>query len=283
MILQGVARQILHKSGARLWWVSIPKQLPLPAVFVGVDVFHAPMVYDPKTKKRGRKASVAAIIVEVIRSATNNTRLELYSKTFKREGGEEYCLGDEMKTTMREAFRALKVTPGSIIIWRDGMPETAYAHASEEIRGVREGLQNALVGTQAIPAKGVPMAYMVCQKRIATKFLTSDGKLGAPSGTLVTSMQGLSFFTFYINGRAPPYSTPKPVRFVCMKRDPALKDVPLAQLTWGQCHAYPNWTGPIKVPSVTMRAHKLAELAGNFLDGGESIACDRYKNKDFFL
>lgn len=44
IILQGVARQILQKCGVRLWWVNLPKQLPLPAVFVGVDVFHAPRV-----------------------------------------------------------------------------------------------------------------------------------------------------------------------------------------------------------------------------------------------
>ena len=77
MILGGVARQILQKSGVRLWWVDIPKGLPLPAVFVGVDVFHAPMVYDLKTKSRGRKSSVAAIIVEKIRKgASAPTKLE---------------------------------------------------------------------------------------------------------------------------------------------------------------------------------------------------------------
>jgi hypothetical protein len=44
IILQGVARQILQKAGVRLWWVKLPPSLPLPAVFVGVDVFHAPRV-----------------------------------------------------------------------------------------------------------------------------------------------------------------------------------------------------------------------------------------------
>ena len=51
IILQGVARQILQKTGIRLWWVSIPKSLPTPTVFIGVDVFHAPRVYDPVAKK----------------------------------------------------------------------------------------------------------------------------------------------------------------------------------------------------------------------------------------
>ncbi|KAL7520247.1 hypothetical protein ACHAWX_004980 [Stephanocyclus meneghinianus] len=33
-ILSGVARQILSKCGVRIWWVNIPKTVPLPAVFV---------------------------------------------------------------------------------------------------------------------------------------------------------------------------------------------------------------------------------------------------------
>ena len=34
IILSGVARQILSKCGVRIWWVNIPKSVPLPAVFV---------------------------------------------------------------------------------------------------------------------------------------------------------------------------------------------------------------------------------------------------------
>jgi len=41
MILQGVARQILQKMGVRLWWVTLPPTLPLPAVLVGIDIYHS--------------------------------------------------------------------------------------------------------------------------------------------------------------------------------------------------------------------------------------------------
>jgi Piwi domain len=283
MILQGVARQILQKAGARLWWVEIPPSLPLPAIFVGVDVFHAPVVLDPKTKKKGRKSSVAAICVEVISQARGNatTRLQSYTRTFDRAGGTEYFLGDELKHTMEEAVSILKIEPKSVVVWRDGMPETAYIHAAEEMAGIEEGLKNKVGTTE----RSVPMAYIVCQKTIDTKFLTVDGKNGAPSGTMVKNLKGPdpNHTTFYINGRAPPYSTPKPVRFICMRRDAALNQVPVAQLTWGQCHAYPNWLGPIKVPSVTMKAHKLAELAGAMIDAGRTIDHVRFANRDFFL
>jgi hypothetical protein len=88
------------------------------------------------------------------------------------------------------------------------------------------------------------------------------------SGTLIHGIQGIDYDTFYINGRAPPYSTPKPVRFIVVKKDEGLNKVPIEELTWDLSHDYPNWTGPIKVPSVCQMAHKLAELGGSFADCG---------------
>lgn len=275
-----------QKSKARIWWAEIPKSLPLPAMFVGVDVFHAPMVYDVVNKKRGRKASVAAIIVQVIRKETAGpARMEIYSKSYRRSGGNEYQLGDALQETAANSCRLLKVEPKSVVVWRDGIAESAEHHAIEEINGVRRGLNSAQVGgAQAAGSScDVPLAYVVCQKRISTKLLTSDGACGAPSGTMVTSLQGLQHQTFYINGRCPPYSTPKPVRFICVQRDAGLNSVPMGELTCAECHNYPNWAGPVKVPSVCQMAHKLAELAGSFVDGGDTIDAEAYKNRVYFL
>ena len=106
MILGGVARQILQKTGVRLWYTEIPKELPLPAVFVGIDIFHAPKKYDPKTKERTAKASCAAIIVEAI--TKDSTSVQIYSETHKRNPGVEYHLKDAIKSTIQSA---LKVRP----------------------------------------------------------------------------------------------------------------------------------------------------------------------------
>ena len=147
----------------------------------------------------------------------------------------------------------------------------------------------ALVGEGAKQGPAVPLAYIVAQKRIATKFVTRglpgipDGKYGAPPGTLVEGIQGLNYDTFYIQGRAPPFSTPKPVRFVVVEKDAKLGQLHLPSLTWAMCHAYPNWPGPIKVPSVCMHAHKLAELGGTMVNCGASIDHKAFKNTVHFL
>jgi len=288
IILAGVARQILQKTGFRLWWVKIPQSLPTPTVFIGVDVFHAPRVYDPNQRKRVAKASCAAIIVQVFRNSGEqpSQQVELYSKTYARESGMEYELGDALKETVADAMKELDVSPSSCIVWRDGIGDSAFNNAAkEEIDAIHAGLNKTDDGVD----RDVPMSYIVAQKRIATKFLSEglagepDGKYGAPSGTLVRGIQSVEHETFYLNGRAPPYSTPKPVRFIVVDKDPRLNQVPIEELTWDLSHDYANWTGPIKVPSVTQMAHKLAELGGSFADCGSNINASKLKNKIHFL
>jgi hypothetical protein len=68
-----------------------------------------------------------------------------------------------------------------------------------------------------------------------------------------------------------------------VSKDDRLNKVPIEELTWDLSHDYPNWTGPIKVPSVTQMAHKLAELGGSFADCGSNINASKLKNKIHFL
>lgn len=287
-ILQGVARQILSKCGVRIWWVEIPRSLPLPAVFVGVDVFHAPRKYDAKEGKRMAKESVAAVIVQVLRTTPDKaTKVEIYSQTFRRAAGLEMELGSVMNEAVANALKILKVDPMSCVVWRDGVGDAAIEQvASQEIPAIRRALKNPkglAVGAEAKSAGDVPLAYVVCQKRIATKFLSPDGTQAMPAGSLVTGLQGPKFATFYINGTSPPYSTPKPVRFVIALRDKGLFNVSMSNLSWALCHDYPNWTGPIKLPGPVQMAHKLAELAGGFNDCGDEIDAASYANTIYFL
>ncbi len=283
IILQGVARQILEKVGVRIWWVAIPKELPLPSVLVGVDVYHAPRVFNPITKEKVGKASVAAIVVQIVRKEND---ILTYTKTFVRKAGQEYQLNECLEQTVKAALKLLHEKPKSCVIWRDGIGEGALAtDAMDEMKGIRKGLgADAVVGTKKI-VDSVPLAYVVCQKRIATKFFAMEGQqpFGAPSGTLVEGFQGLRHHTFYINGRAPPFSTPKPVRFITVHCDAGLARVDIPSLTWSSCHNYANWAGPVKLPAPTQYAHKLAELAGNMPDHGGSISAEKYANTLYFL
>jgi len=273
IVLGGVARQILNKVGVVIWWTHVPRGLPLPAVYVGVDVFHAPRQYDAKTKRKVAKPSVAAIVMQVVHSSGNS---EWYTETFKRDAGQEYQLGEALEGTLRRGLSLLPLVKGkkiaSCVMWRDGVGDAAVGPtAKQEIPAV-----------QRVFGAKVPIAMLVCQKRIATKFFQANG--GAmPQGLYVQGLSHLEYPTFYINGTCPPYATPKPVRYILARRDPGFANVSMADLTWDCCHDYPNWAGPIKVPSVCQLAHKLAEHAGNFTDSGDSIDHAKFANRLYFL
>jgi len=196
--------------------------------------FRSPRKYNPEKKKREARPSCAAIVVQVVREKYSESKLvEIYSETVPRPAGEEFGLGHELTRTVSNALKALKVDPQSCFVWRDGISESSFETlASREIEGIRRGLQPELKAEKplaAIPSAAiaekplakVPLSYIICQKRIATKFLTFEvdghknynGMYAAPSGTFVDGFQGPKYYTYYIQGRAPDNSTAKPVRY----------------------------------------------------------------------
>lgn len=190
------------------------------------------------------KESVAAVVVQIVRSHTpDQSMVEVYCETERRLAGKEMELGTVMSRAVSNALKAFKLpAPKSCYIWRDGVGDSAVAQvAGQEIPAVRGALANpgGVVGELAKRPK-VPLSYIVCQKRINTKFLTEAGDK-VPCGALVTALQGADYKTFYINGTSPPYSTPKPVRFIIAERDPPLAKVSPSTLSWALCHDYPNW------------------------------------------
>jgi hypothetical protein len=294
-ILQGVARQVLSKCGVRVWWVNLPREIPMPTIFVGIDVFHAPRKYNAQAGKRTSKESVAAIVVQVIRSheEIDNKNAEVYSETFRRTAGMEMELGSCMNQTVSNALAALRVNPMSCVVWRDGVGSPSINKvAGQEIPAVRQALANASLsiddGSYGGVPRSIPLSYIVVQKRIATKFLTMDGERSLPCGSLVNGLQTSEHPTFYINGTSPPYSTPKPARFIIAEMDegfgaPDNSNRVMADLSWALCHDYSNWTGPIKLPSPVQMAHKLAELAGGMPDCGDKIDAAGFAGKIHFL
>ena len=97
-----------------------------------------------------------------------------------------------MARTVSNALKAFKLpTPKSCFIWRDGVGDSSISQvASQEIPAVRAALENRVVGSgQSKSPDPVGLSYIVCQKRINTKFLTENGGK-VPCGALVTGLQG---------------------------------------------------------------------------------------------
>lgn len=280
VIIGSCARQVVAKCGVRMWHVALPRELPTPAIFVGIDVFHSPRKLDLQTKKRTAKKSCAACIVTVIDShdRSKTDMVKIYSETLSRSAGHEMDLGKWMKDVLQNAMKELQVDPRSCFIWRDGVGDPSIKQVSaDEMQCVRQAFDSRGEG-----ASKVPLCYLICQKRISTKFITED-KRGLAPGAMITDLQGVDYRSFYIHGASPNFSTPKSTRFVVVETDDEVKNVNISDLTWALCHDYPNWCGPVKLPSPVQYAHKLAELAGGFSDNGDSIDNRKYAKTVYFL
>eukprot|EP00592_Proboscia_alata_P019045 CAMPEP_0194410168 /NCGR_PEP_ID=MMETSP0176-20130528/8187_1 /TAXON_ID=216777 /ORGANISM="Proboscia alata, Strain PI-D3" /LENGTH=130 /DNA_ID=CAMNT_0039211315 /DNA_START=420 /DNA_END=809 /DNA_ORIENTATION=- len=129
--------------------------------------------------------------------------VKIYSKTARRAASQEMKLGKMICGFVANAMSALDVLAASFIVLRDGVGDATISVAAEqEIPDIRKAFGED---------NDVLLAYVVCQKWIATKFLLADGSQVMPVGTLVTALQGIENKTFYINGMSPPYSTAKSV------------------------------------------------------------------------
>ena len=77
---------------------------------------------------------------------------------------------DALRSALSNMLKVLKVNPMCCVVWRDGIGDSAFdTLAGEEIAGIRNGLAGGqLVGSaqSAQPASDVPLAYVVCQKRM---------------------------------------------------------------------------------------------------------------------
>jgi len=243
LILGAVGRQILNKCGSRIWWVDVPRSIPLPAVIVGVDVFHAPRRFDPRLGKYFAKESVAAVVVQLIRRFDKEDKpvYEVFSKTERRRAGGEYEVGSLMEETVKEALHRFKVNPLCCICWRDGVGDSSITHVKTgEIPPLRKALMNGV-------GYNIPTAYIVCQKRISTKFISMNGTDGMPPGALIQDVGSSAYQTFYIHGPNPPISTPRSIRYLVVERDEGVQHASLPELAWALSHDYPNWPGMLVI------------------------------------
>jgi len=286
-VLTNINKQILAKCGQMIWHAELPPELPLPAMFVGIDLYHAPKTYRSRDDATGktikeRRNSVAAIVLQYLYKENGVIKRKLSSNIQKQvaEGTEEN-LEPMIRQSMHTFFEDQSIKPISCIVWRDGVGDPAIERTQSTEGGEIRKLLAEKFG------EGVcSQTFIVCQKRVPIKFIAKESEIwkALQEGSCIEELGHPDFEkTFYIVGNAPPYSSPKPTRFIVAYEDDELKAIPLPELTYAMCFDYPNWVGAIKIPAPTKMANKLAELAGTMRDNGATWNMHLFRNKLFFL
>ena len=85
---------------------------------------------------------------------------------------------------------------------------------------------------------------------------------------------------FLVPSIVPPLACARPTRFVVLRDDLKMSANALQALSNALCSLYHNWQGSIRVPHVTMLAHKLAFLCGRYVRGAVHA---KLNDKPFYL
>ena len=137
-ILQNLSRQMLNKCGEWFWFADLPPTIPEKVLLVGIDVFHAPLQWNKKSKEQTRKPSCGAIVL----LSRENRVFSCYSEAVSVPAGQELGLGPQIAATICRARGLLRFNPDACYVFRDGVGEDQIASLKEdEVVHVREALK----------------------------------------------------------------------------------------------------------------------------------------------
>ena len=210
-------------------------------MLIGIDVCHA-----------GPKSVVG------FAASTNRELSQYYSEYIVQPKGQE-IVERQMTDALKKAVDVFaqqhnRELPTDLIIFRDGVGDAMRAQVIdkeiEQFRQAFKDMQNRL----AAPPK---ITLVVVNKRITQRFFVKDGRgnlVNPPPGCIVD--RGLvehsderKAFDFFMMPSGATQGCVLPTHFHVPLNESALTRIELQQLTYGLCHFYYNWAGPIKVPA----------------------------------
>jgi len=259
----------------------------------GVDISHdklMPGSYDSVRRESSRGAEVHSTASFCASYDSSLTNYHSYVAEQPREDQYVQASTEFMRSAVIDYKEKNGHFPNVIIIYRDGVANSQIdTFVQCELRDYERAFDQANV----LPRP--KMLVVVVQKRLSTRFFDicdkwksaqsrngreancrfsfkCDGRSKYHSplpGTVVDEVvvsSKLSDF-YLIPSQAPPNATARPTRFIVVRDDLNIDTDTLQNLTNQLCYIYLNWTGPIRVPCVTMYASKLAYLFAKIVKG----------------
>ena len=248
-VLTNLAHQIAAKTGSQLWSVPYCEGIPKITMIVGMDVHH-----DTVNKRQ----SVLGY------SASLNPEFTKYYSTIRKQDK----VGEEISAAVEGCFREAIVNffeetkkrflPSLIIVYRDGVGETQ----EDLVRSIEvEGLKKII---SEFKDYNPEIIYLVVRKGINQRFFMGRGGdyFNPKAGTLVLDESICDENEFYLITSTVTQGNAAPVKYRIIENSSSVPKAVLAKFSYGLCHLYFNWKGPIKTPVPIQLSHKIAYLVG---------------------
>jgi len=261
-------KQLCHKMNWVSWNIDMSEGMPSlkgkldNAMIIGVDVSH-----DKKQAGAYGKTIPGSTIGFCASYDRNFTKF--FSLKAHQGSNEEYvkCSASLLEQALNHYSRVNKRYPKSVIVFRDGVGDSQLdVFVNREISEYSKAFAACRISTSC------KLSVVVVQKRTNHRIFGRgrDGSFdSAPVGVCVdTEICSPSFSDFFlVTCKAPPGASARPTRYIIAKDENNFSSDEIQCLTHRLCYMYENWTGPIRVPSPVMYAHKIAYLYGKLVNG----------------
>lgn len=253
-VINGMVRQMKAKNCANPWQVEMP------------------LVGHPKMLAPGIKLNTMLVGMDVNHDRKNDTSTVGFCSTYgdalnyfsqhRFQQFQKESITDS-KGLMMEALLFFKqktgALPKNVVIFRDGVSDSQFEMVMNcELRGYRSAARDA-GQREHDPGYKPKFTVIITQKRVSIRFTTSDKK-SVPPGTVVdTDVISDGVWNFYLHPVAANLQGHVvPTRFVVLQDEVGFTQNDMQTMCHNLCYAYPNWAGPIRVPSPAMMAHGVA-------------------------
>ncbi|KAF1739878.1 hypothetical protein MXB_5441 [Myxobolus squamalis] len=251
-----IALQINCKLGGELWRVRIPMKSIL---VIGIDVYHCHL-------SKSRNSAVGFV------SSLNDSLTRWFSRTaFQTQSCE---IVESLRTFCAQAiskyYELNHQLPKKVIVYRDGIGD-GQINASQqlEIEPILEAIRSFSEGYDP------QLLYILVRKRIKTRYFYRSEETGDivnpnPGSIIDESITTMGNPNFFLVSQNFTQGTVLPINLVVIYNSSSLTLEQIQRFTYKCTYLYYNWSGTVRVPAPCLYAHKVAYMAGQYLQAEAS-------------
>ena len=249
-----VGLQINAKLGGSSFVVDFTKEIKSSnLMIVGVDSSHI------KGKRTG--VAMTASYDSNFTQYFNN----IYIIDEKNKEQLTFAVSAFLSDAITHFFKKNKSTPGGIVIYRQGVSKEQKAVLNDEVSNI-EKLLNGKGGLKMLEKQPIKFYYILVNKKTTLKFFEKERQgnniqYSNPASGFVICDQVTDndIFEFYMQPQVVTQGTATPTNYHVAYGNLGLERQ-ILELTYGLCFIYPNWQGPVRVPSPLKLAEKLSKM-----------------------
>lgn len=185
-----------------------------------------------------------------------------------------FCISKFLEQAIKEYFKRNKALPKGVVIYRQGVSRDQTVYLAQEVSNIN-GFLN---GDSYLKGVKIPYYYVLVNKKTNFKFFEcgKGSRYENPkSGLLIMdTVTDNQYFEFFLQPQQVTQGSATPTHFHVAYGTMDSPEV-VYKLTFDLCSIYPNWQGPVRVPSVLKLCEKLSKMVAKYTKSALNPSLER--------